>query len=229
MPFDTTATPAALASLVARNLVAPLGVLFLGWSATNLLLLYYLDTVVEFAVVVLLIGRHVTGIGPQGARTRPFAGPLDWLRMSVASLFAAVLIGLPLGVPVFMVVGAYGTSWSDLMGSTFLAALGAQAVASLSGAVQAHRMLLARSDDEHVLKHRAAFVFGRWLVLVIAVVVVPYSLLGRRLGGALLVAVYAGASVYFELFPGRALRWLNPKEARADDLAPSDGRTRKDA
>ncbi len=224
--MDTTATPAAIAALIARNLVAPFGVLFLGWSATNLLILYYLDTVLEFAVLIVLIGRHVTGIGPAGAKTRPFNGPGDWIKMSIAALFAAVLIGLPLGVPVMMVAGAYDVSWSELMDRTFLWALAAQAVTSVSGAVQAHRMLLARSDDEHVLKHRAAFVFGRWLVVVFAVVVVPFTLLGRWLGGAVLVAIYAGASVYFELFPGRALRWLNPKEARADEAEQEKARAK---
>ena len=216
--MDTTATPAAIASLVARNLVAPFGVLFLGWSPTNLLVLYYLDTVLELAVLMVLIGRHVTGIGPAGAPTRPFAGPADWVRMSVAALLAAVLIGIPLGVPVMLVAGAFDMTWAELFDRTFLWALAAQAVASVTGAAQAHRMLLARSDDEHVLKHRTAFVFGRWLVVVIAVAIVPVSLLGRWLGGAVLVTIYAGASVYFELFPGRALRWLNPREARADEI-----------
>jgi len=218
MPIDTTITPAGIATLVARNLVAPFGVLFLGWSAPNLLVLYYLDTVLEFAVLIVLIGRHVTGIGPVGAATRPFAGPLDWVKMSVAALFAATLIGLPLGAPIIIASAAFDLSWSELLDPSFLWALAAQSVTSVTGAVQAHRALLARSDDEHVLKHRAAFVFGRYLVLAIAVIVVPYSLLGRRLGGGVLVAIYAGASAYFELFPGRALRWLNPKEARADEL-----------
>ena len=40
--------------------------------------------------------------------------------------------------------------------------------------------------------------------------------LGPWIGGTLVVLVYAGATVYFELFPDRALMWLNPKEARAD-------------
>jgi hypothetical protein len=227
--MDTTATPATIASIVARNLIAPFGVLFLGWSAANLLVLYYLDTVLEFAVVIVLVGRHVTGIGPEGAKTRPFSGPLDWIRMSAAALFASVLIGLPLGVPLFMAVAGWDVSWSELMSTTFLWALASQAAASVYGGFQAHRMLLARSDDEHVLKHRAAFVFGRWLVMCFAAAFVPSSLLGRRLGGAVLVAIYAGASLYFELFPGSALRWLNRKEADADEREQAKARTKPPA
>ncbi|MFO1412651.1 MAG: hypothetical protein U1F10_01815 [Burkholderiales bacterium] len=215
--MDTTVTPAGIASLLARNLIAPIGVLFFAWSATNLLILYYLDTVLEFAVLMLLIGRHVTGIGPAGSTTRPFEGPADWIKMGAASLVLAIIIGLPLGAPLFILLSNYQFSWEEVLNSTFMGALASQAAASLFGAYQAHQMLLARSDDEHVLKHRVAFVFGRWLVMCFAAAFVPAWLLGRRFGGFVLVAIYAGTSIYFELFPGRALRWLNPKEAAADE------------
>jgi hypothetical protein len=51
MPLAMVVSPPAIASLISRNLVPVAGVLFLGWSAANLLLLYYIDTVLEFAVV----------------------------------------------------------------------------------------------------------------------------------------------------------------------------------
>ena len=75
--MDTLATPAAVASLIARNLVPAVGVLFLGWSAGNLLVVYYLDTILSAAVVMLLIARHITGPGRPGRRGRPLAGPVD--------------------------------------------------------------------------------------------------------------------------------------------------------
>jgi len=115
--MDTLATPANIASLIARNLVPAVGVLFLGWSAGNLLVLYYLDTILSAAVVMLLIARHITGLGKAGQRRRPLEGPLNWI------------------------------------------------------------------------------------------------------GGTLIVLVYAGATVYFELFPDRALAWLNPKESKPDHSA----------
>jgi NADH:ubiquinone oxidoreductase subunit 6 (subunit J) len=77
-----------------------------------------------------------------------------------------------------------------------------------------------------VLKHRAAFIVVRWLVVLAVAFTGVAGLLGAWIGGALVVLVYAGATIYFELFPGRALVWLNPKEARTD-AAEDAARKRK--
>jgi len=215
--MDTLATPAGIASLIARNLVPAVGVLFLGWSAGNLLVLYYLDSILSFAVVVLLVARHVTGLGKPGARGRSLNGSLDWIKASAGSVVAAVLICLPLGVPLVWTLAQF--DWSvtaALADKSFLTGLGLQVVGSVSSSFQAHRELLARSDDERVLKHRAAFIVARWLVVLIVAFTGFIGVLGPWIGGTLIVLVYAGATVYFELFPDRALAWLNPKEAARD-------------
>jgi Family of unknown function (DUF6498) len=210
-------TPAAVVSLVTRNLVPVIGVLLLGWSAANLLVLYYLDTMFALAVVVLLVAGHVTGLGKPGQRGRAIKSPFDWMRASLGALMAAVLICLPLGVPLVFVLADFNWSMSAALADRgFLMGLAMQVVGSVIGCVQAHRDLLARQDDERVLKHRAAFIVARWLVIVIAGTIGIFGLLGPWIGGTLLVLVYAGASVYFEMVPEGALRWLNPKEARAD-------------
>ena len=108
--MDTLATPANIASLIARNLVPAVGVLFLGWSAGNLLVLYYLDTILSAAVVMLLIARHITGLGKAGQRGRPLEGPLDWIKASLGSLLGATLICLPLGVPLVWTLAQF--DWS---------------------------------------------------------------------------------------------------------------------
>ena len=58
------ATPLQVLSLVARNLVPVAGVLFLGWSAPDLLVLYFVDTVLAIASLLLLVAVCLTGIGP---------------------------------------------------------------------------------------------------------------------------------------------------------------------
>jgi hypothetical protein len=215
--METLATPANVASLIARNLVPAVGVLLLGWSAGNLLVLYYLDTILSFAVVVLLVARHVTGLGKPGERGRPLQGPLDWIKASLGSLLAAVLICLPLGVPLVWTLAAFDWSLSTaLVDRSFLTGLALQFGGSVYGGIQAHRDLLARTDDERVLKHRAAFIIARWLVVLAVAFTGFIGFLGPWIGGTLIVLVYAGATVYFELFPDRALAWLNPKEARGD-------------
>jgi len=218
------ATPADIASLVARNVVPAIGVLFLGWSAGNLLALYWVDTVLEFAVVVLLVARHITGLGKPGGPERPLNGPRDWIGASFGSLLASLLFCAPLGFPIFMLLVEFDWSLSAaLEDSSFVSGLALQAAGSVAGCVKAHRDLLARDDDERVLKHRAAFIIARWVVVMGASVAGVVGLLGPKIGGALMLLVYAGATVYFELMPERALALLNPKEARADAARGSPG------
>lgn len=209
-------SPAAIASIIARNLVPFAGVVFLGWSAPNLLVLYFLDTLLSFAVVVLMIARHITGLSPDGGK-KLADGPVDWARGILASLFAAAIISVPLGVPIFILLAqfdwSFSAAWAD---RAFVNGVLLQVVGSITGAIQAHRELLAREDDERILKRRAAFIMARAVVMVMASMTGFIGIMGARVGGALMVLVYAGASIYFELFPDRALQWLNPKEAATD-------------
>lgn len=219
-----TVSPPAIASLIARNLVPVAGVLFLGWSAANLLVLYYVDTILDFAVVVLLVARHVTGMGKPNEPGRQLEAQLwDWIRAGLGALLGAGLICLPLGVPLFMLLAQFDWSVSAALADrSFVTGLALQVAGSAASCVQAHRGLLARDDDERVLKHRAAFIVARWLVVIIAALTGLFGLLGPWIGGTLIVLVYAAATVYFELRPDRALLWLNPKEARADAVRDAE-------
>lgn len=207
--------PGTLIGLVARNLAPAIGVLAFGWSASNLLVLYYVDTVLAIAVLVLLIARHVTGLGPVGRRGRPMRGVADWTRASAGALLAALLIGLPLAVPLVMLLAQF--DWppaAALADPRFVQGLVLQGVGSVVGAVQVHRALLARDDDEAVLKRRALFVFARWLAVLVVALAVPAGLLGPRFGGACVVLAYAIASVAFEQRPEWAARWLGVGRGR---------------
>lgn len=212
--------PLQFASIAARNLVPVVGVLFLGWSAPDLLVLYYVDTFLAFAAVLVLVGRHVTGLGKAGGPTRPIAGAGDWVRMTAGALVAALFIGLPLGAPLFILLAEF--DWSPAAAfarDSFVIGLLMQVGTTLTVFWQAHRELLQRTDDERVLKHRAAFIVARWVITLLASMFGIAGVLGPRFGGAAVLLVYAGASIYFEMFPGSALAWLNPKEARADAQA----------
>jgi hypothetical protein len=212
--------PADVTSIVCRNLVPVAGVLLLGWSAPNLLALYYVDTLFALAALLLLVMAHVTGFDGRGA-ARVSAGL--WARGAAGAVLGALVIGVALGVPLFMVLAEY--RWSPtaaLVDSGFATGLAIQAMVSAWQFVQAHRELDVRTDDVRVLKRRTGFLFARWMALLIAAMTGLPGVLGPRIGGFLLVAVYAGASVYFERFPDRGLAWLNPKAAgvdAADDVA----------
>lgn len=214
--MDIVATPWQIASLIARNLVPVAGVLFLGWSASDLLVLYFLDTVLAIASLLLLVGVYLTGIGDL-KRTRPFAGGLDWVRVGAMSLLGGLLIGLPLGVPMYILLSDF--KWSPvaaLANQSFVYGLAMQAFISAMDCIRAYRELAGRDDINRLLMHRTAFVVARWGVVLIAAMTGLPGMLGSRMGGIIVLLVYAGATVYLEIFPSRAIAWLNPKAARAE-------------
>jgi hypothetical protein len=81
-----------------------------------------------------------------------------------------------------------------------------------------------------VLAHRALFLIARRVVMFKGTVTGLVTMLGPAIGGFVMVAIYSGASVYFELFPDRAQRLLRGRDARPivwqGDL---DGQAARDA
>jgi hypothetical protein len=197
-------SPAAVASLIARNLVPVGGVIFLGWSASNLLVLYFVDTALALAAILLLLVAHVTGLGG-----KPLAGIVGWVKAVFWTLVAAILIALPLSVPVLILLAQF--DWSPLAAFAdrgFIAGLVLQTLTSIYGFIQMQQVFGSRAEAEAILKPRTIFVFARWFALVVAAILLPATVFGPRIGGALVLLVYAGASVWFELFPASAESWL---------------------
>lgn len=206
--MDTLRTPAALASLVAANIVPLAGILFLGWSPASLLVLYFVDTFLSLGGVVLLVAAHVTG----NDHGRRFRGWKDWAKACAGLAVLGAIMAFPLALPVLFVLGGdIGALAGD---RAFLPALAWQLAMSCWLVVRHHRALALRSDDDRVLARRAFFLVARWVVMFMATVTGAFALLGPRWGGFVMVAIYAGASVYFELFPERAERLLRGRNAK---------------
>ena len=212
--MDTATTPLQIASLIARNLVPVAGVVFLGRSAPDLLVLYFADTVFAIASLLLLVAVYLTGIG-NVKRTQPFTGGLQWVKVASFSVLGGVLIGLPFGVPLYLLLDDF--RWSPVAAfanQSFVYGLAMQAFISAMECVAAYRALAGRNDINALLKRRTGFVFARWIVVLIAAMTGLPGAVGPTIGAIVVLLVYAGATVYFELFPDRALAWLNPKAAR---------------
>ena len=208
--MDTLRTPAAIASLVAAN-VAPLaGILFLGWSPASVLVLYFIDTFLSLGAVILLVAVHVTG-NDAGKR---FTSWKDWAKACIGLAILGAIMAFPMAFPLLIVLGDdFGMrELSSQRG--FVAGIAWQLAFSMYAVVRQHRDLLQRHDDDRVLARRAIFLVARWVVMFMATVPGLLSLLGPSIGGFLMVAIYGGASVYFELFPERAERLLRGKDAK---------------
>ena len=84
---------------------------------------------------------------------------------------------------------------------------------SVLASMRMHRMLQATGDDDRILTARGLFLVARWMVVFLAVGIGLVPALGSRIGGFVVIALYAGASVWFELFPGHAMRLVRGASA----------------
>ena len=212
-------SPDALAALVATSITPVAGIVFLGWLPSAVLISYFVDTFVGFGVVMVMVMLHVTG----DAHGRPIVGWKNWAKAVVGLAILGAIMALPLSFPLWFLLGDDRETYALFHDRNFLGALAVQVLMSAYAAVRMHRMLEATHEDEKILAARAIFLAARWLALFVAMVTGLVGALGPRIGGFVLVAVYAGASIYFELFPERAARWLRGKGAKPivfeDDLA----------
>jgi hypothetical protein len=153
---------------------------------------------------------------------------MDWVKVAAVSLLGGVLIGLPFGVPLYILLADF--EWSPVAAfsnQAFVYGMSMQAFISGMDCIRAYLELAGRDDVDPVLKRRTGFVFARWVVVLIAAMTGLPGVFGPKLGGIAVLLVYAGATVYFEIFPDRALAWVNPKAARQQRGVGETGESRK--
>jgi hypothetical protein len=192
----------ALATLIAVNVTPIAGIFFLGWQPAAVLVSYTVDTYVGFLSVILLLMIHVTG----DEHDTPMEGWRRWSKLVFALAFFAALLVLPLVLPMLMVFGDDTVARLLLDDTDFLAALAVQVAMSAYAAWRVHRELGATHDDDRILTARGLFLAARWCVVFVAIGTGVTAALSPRLAALLVIAIYVGASVWFELFPEHAAR-----------------------
>ena len=223
VPDDTgrRIDPIAIGQVVARNLVPVVGILVLDWSASTVLLLYFVDTMLSIGVI---FAGLMSWFGRGSVEDR-WSSRLNAEAGYVAgAAFVTAFIAVPLGMPLVF-VGAWA-GWGDVKAlfadPALQAGIAWQVVAAVGSYAGLWRELHFRSPEELRVKRRFSLVFLRWVVILLAV----YSPIGWLFGRFLplvLVVLYAGASVVVEIAPDRFLRVM---PGGAEDADPQPGQAK---
>ncbi|MEO8487868.1 MAG: hypothetical protein ABI585_16195 [Betaproteobacteria bacterium] len=213
------ANPLAIGQVVARNIVPVVGIVAFGWSAVNVLLLYFVDT-------LLAMGVMFAGLASWFSRDTVEKGVASRLNAEAGAIAVAVFIcafvAVPLGMPLIF-VGAmshwdgFDALWSD---QSLMAGIAWQAAAAIWSYAALWRELHVRSPDELKLKRRFALVFLRWFV-ILAAIYFPLAFVFGRFLPFVLVALYAGTTIFVEIAPDRFLRLMPGGAEEADPLPGS--------
>lgn len=217
--------PLEIAQAVARHVAPIAGILFLGWSARNVLLLYFADTLLAIAVMMAGLLRHFSPpIADDGwaARLNGEIGVIG------GGLFIAAIFVLPLGVPLVFMLGGFDV-WKTLADPALRAGLAWQAAAALWSYAALYQELRRHTPEELRIKRRFALVFLRWIALVMVAGTGIGVLLGPY-GALLFVVAYAALSIWTEVAPDRFLRIIpggNQEASGSAQVRPESAR-RKD-
>ena len=190
--------------LISRNLVPAIGVLFLGWSAAQQLLLYFIDTLLGLGVVCALIFQILFPVESENN----LAGRIN----AAGGIFGgAVLIvafmAIPLGVPLIFILGPGGFPFFELLQRPFLVALAAHFALALLTFAAIFREMPAVKDPGPALKRQFGWILMRWVVVVVIIFTGIPMLLGH-FGGLLVVIAYAAFGIAGDLAPRALARIL---------------------
>lgn len=204
--------------VVARALIPILGVLFLHWSAGNLLIVYFADTLASFfSVSVLAVGR-LYGVEEE-------SGPAWYRRLSSGMQLAAsgamltlIIALVPFGFLLFMLL-VEDFEWRFALHDRDLwIGVAAQFCAAVTLLLREYRRIEAAADADRLIRARFGLVFVRW-VFVCVVFIASAGILQPQHGGLLaaifsfvLVLAYALATIVMELQPGRLLQWFGGRD-----------------
>jgi len=215
------------ASVMARALIPIAGMLFLGWSAGNLLIICFADTLASFfCVSVLAVGRTTAVAEPSGPAwyRRLSAG----LRLAGSGAMITAIIGLvPFGFLVFMLYLQDFIWHFALHDRDLWIGVAAQFCGAVTLLLREFSAIEAAADADRTIKARFGLVFLRWFV-VCAVFIGSAGILDPQQGGLaatifgfVLVLAYALTTIAMELQPARLLASVG-----AADLLPGGaGRT----
>lgn len=209
--------PLRWAAVLVRNLVPVAGVLALGWSAPQLLIAYFADTVLGMATAIALVLGWA--FPPAGDGARAFYAT-DLLSQFLTALAIAAVVAVPLGGPVAFLLERGGFRIADALAEPrFRNALLLQSATALLLFLRELRAQAGLPLEALGLRERFGLFFVRWFALV-ALALSPVGVALGRAAGPVLVIVYAGLTIAGEIAPARLLAAFERGEASAAPRPP---------
>ncbi|HZQ05797.1 MAG TPA: DUF6498-containing protein [Anaerolineae bacterium] len=208
--------------VIARNVIPILGVLFLGWSAPNLMILYFVDTLGSmWAMIAALAMRFSPNLFSQPLSARLWT----MLGLLAASVFLVAFMAIPLGMPLFILMAVADVSLQDALADEgFIYGLLTIGALALIGMLRYLLTLQANQRGEEFLRREFGLVFTRWIVILLLIYFVAIAL--GNLGIIVLVIGYGIASVVSELYPDRFLNMFDSsrRTENVDDIPVQESR-----
>jgi hypothetical protein len=202
------------ANVTARALIPIVGIAFLGWSGTKLLVVYLADTLASLYGVAMLAFYAIA------SRTAEYqssiAGGLTWAKrmrtgigLALTPLPFLLIAGFFFGVlPLFVMLDMQDVFWREFLADhqmwIAVALQFAGAIALLTSQLASARAI---DDPARMFRYQVALFGARWgAMILIGFFLAPY--IPRLIYGPLLIVTYAVATIALELAPARVLGLL---------------------
>jgi hypothetical protein len=211
-------SPLLISQIVARNIVPVAGILLFGWSAPNVLVLYFLDTMLSLGVIATGVARFMlpppTDEG-WAARANAEAGYVG------AGVMIMAVFAIPMGVPLIFMLVPSGADWRVMIADRGLhLGIALQVAAACWSCFALYRALRTQTPDQLRLKRRFALVFLRWIVVLMATYSGFFVFLGHY-SALFYVALFVATSIFIEIAPDRFLRAMPGGAEDAGPASPS--------
>lgn len=196
--------------LILRNAIPLIGILFLGWSAQNLIVLYFADTLGAMWALVTGLAFNF----PEAKMQTGFFGRLNaWGTMLFVGAFLIAFMAIPLGMPLFIYLMMVEWDWRVALADTeFVFGIVLIAALSLVGMLRHYQTIEQLTPDKSNVKNDFGILMTRWVIVLLLIYMVGF-LLGEW-GAYVMVFGYLAATVASEIVPERFLNLFGRGDAK---------------
>lgn len=196
--------------VILRNAIPLIGILLLGWSAQNLIVLYFADTLGAMWALVTGLALNF----PEAKMQSGFFGRLNaWGTMLFVGAFLIAFMAIPLGMPLFIYLMMVEWDWRAALGETdFVFGIVLIAALALVGMLRHYQTIDQLTPDKANVKNDFGILMTRWVIVLILIYMVGF-LLGEW-GAYVMVFGYLAATVASEIVPERFLNLFGRGDAK---------------